>query len=227
LWFPLTLATNNQPTTFSNLKTMKFIKSILAMVLMLIVSLSANAQRGLDTFAAPRTVSFGIQTFTPNSNSVTNGPVDIRMFDGVAKINFFNATNSNTTGGTLTATVYGSSDATNMTAITYALGVNRTVNYTNNFWGTSTPIGTNNWILPGTMTTPTASTSGFASQYLSPAPFTNTAAINVASRGCYEIGFNAGDAPRYIFIVWTTGGSVTNFTGGAIMTGFTHDTLTQ
>ena len=186
------------------------------------------AQRSFDTFFAARTLNLGVNTLNGASNSLTNGPIDIRMFDGISKIDIISDTNTPTTGGTLTVQFFTSTDTTNLVALSsYALGSALAINYTNRSYATSTQVGTNNWILPGTLITPSLPLAGFASQYLYPAQMTNSGSISIATPGVKSIGFNAGDALRYLYVVYSTGGSVTNFTAGAVMTGFVHDTLTH
>ena len=204
---------------------MKFISKLILAATLIACTLTASAQRSLDTFGAPRTLNLGVNSLGAAQTVVTNGPYDIRMYDGITKITIFNGTNSNNAGGTLTCQIYTSADQTNLTALTYALAVNKQIKYTNGYYA-ALLYGTNNWVLPGTITTPSSAQS-WVSPYLSVAPFTNTAAVTITTTGVYEVGFNAGDVGRYLYLVYTPGGTTTNFTCGATMTGFTHDTLTQ
>jgi hypothetical protein len=204
---------------------MKFIKIVTVALAVASFAFTAPAQggRSLDLYGASRTVILAApQNIGPSASFVTNGPIDIRMFDGVSTITFFCETNTGTAAGTLTASVYTTSNvyATNLTALTYALSANSTFVYTN--------IANTNWtasstyILPGSVTTPTAATAGWQTPYFTPAQFTNTAAVTVSGANFYQIGTSVGDAGRYLYIIWTPGGSATNFTAGAILTGATH-----
>ena len=188
------------------------------------LSLTAFAQRGLDTFSIPRTLSLGVANIGPLSGLTTNGPYDIKSFDGVAKVDIFCYTNSGTTGGTITAQLWGSTDQTNFVALAnYALVTGTTtITYTNYFYGGTNLIASNKYLLPGTVITPNAAVSGWATVYLNPLSFTNSGAITPTAGGLTEVGFNAGDALRYLYLVWTPGGTVTNFTTGAILTGNVH-----
>lgn len=184
-------------------------------------AITCQAQRSFDSFAVPRTaILAGPENiiFT-TAGVVTNGPVSTPIFDGVASIDLFSITNTGATGGTLTAQLYGSNDKTNFTAISnYALISTPTgIIYTNYQYG-SAQLSTNNYLLPGTIVTPTPATAGFATPYVNPLPFTNTGAITMTTSGYYKVGLSINDYPRYLYVVWTPGGTVTNFTAGATVT---------
>lgn len=179
------------------------------------------AQRTIDTFGAVRTVVLSpAQNLVVGVAAVTNGPIDMKLFEGVAKVDIFSMTNTGNTGGTLTCTLYTSPDQTNLTALSnFALISGTTaVNYTNLYYGGTSLWTTNNYLLPGTITTPTASSAGFATKYLASLPYTNSGAITVTSKGYVEVGYNVADANRYLYAVWTPGGTFTNFTTGAVLT---------
>lgn len=185
-----------------------------------LVTFTASAQRGFDTFAAPRTVVLATpQKITETAPVVTNGPVDIRVFDGTAMVLIQSLTN---TVGTVTAQLYTSPDQTNLTALAnYALATSTSITYTNYRYGTNGVLtAANTYLLPGVWTTPTLP-AGFVSGYLSPAQFTNSGAVTITQKGAYMVGFNANDAPdRYLYIVWSgLTGTTTNFTVGATLTG--------
>ncbi len=202
--------------------------SLVAAVAALFVAGAYNARAvfGFDYFATPRTLVFGgPQNFGPiTAAATTNGPIDARFFDGIAKVDIVCSTNTGNTGGTMTAQIYGSNDQTNFTALSgYAVITSPTsVAYTNLFYGSPGLQATNKYLLPGTITTPVAATAGFAAPYLAPLAYTNAGPITVTTSGIYELGFNIDDAPRYLYVVWTPGGTVTNFTGSAILTGGIH-----
>jgi len=214
--------------------TMKNLKKIALALALAGISLSASAQRSWDLFYVPRTIQL-TAPFNYNANTgvqyVTNGPIDVKLFDGLARIDFTAITNTGTSGGTLTATLYGSSTAPSLTSVgslssigSYGL-INSTtsINYTNSSLGSATNIyATNPYFLPGTITTPTAATAGFATRYLDPTLLTTTGAITLTGKSQSVVGFNVGDAPRYLYVVYTVGGSVTNWVIGATLTGMTH-----
>ena len=198
---------------------MKFTQKILAAIAGLALATSAYAQ--LDTFGPTRSIIVLSPTTLSGSaatGSVTNGVIDTHGFDGIATIDLLMVTN---VYGTLTAQLEGATDATNWTAFTsYALATSTTIIVTNGYYGSTNLTATNVYLLPGVVTTPTASTAGFATLFLNPALFTNTAAIAVGSGGYFKIGYNVADAPRYLHIVWTAKGTVTtNVTIGALFTG--------
>ena len=202
------------------MKTNKIIMLILAVASL---SLPAFAQRSTDLYGAPRSIVLSsAQNFVNGSAVVTNGPIDVRLLDGTALVTIFSATNTGTTGGTMTAQLYGSQDQTNLTALTYSLATATSVSYTNYWYDTNGLKATDVYLLPGTITTATASTAGFAGSYLVPAPFTNTGAITCSAKYPTQVGVIIGDAPRYLYIVWTPGGTATNFTCSAVITAATH-----
>lgn len=184
--------------------------AVLTAGLLLAASLPARAQ--FDLFGGPRT--FVIMSPQAITTTASNAPVDIHALDGIAKVDIFCV--SNTGGGTLTITAYTSPDTTNWTALAnYASATSTTVIGTNFYYGGQLK-STNTVLLPGTITTPTATTAGFATKYLLSAPFTNSAAISQAGSGVVQIGFNVSDKDRYFSIQFT--GS-TNYTVGALLTG--------
>ena len=185
-----------------------------------IILAASTASAQFDMFGTPRTivVSPGHNFDGTTGLLYTNGPVDIRLMTGVAALNIFSPTNTGATGGTLTATLYGSQDQTNMSAVTYALATYTSVSYTNYWYNTNGLIATDYYQLAGSITTPTASSAGWATPYLVPAPFTNTGAITLSAANPTMVGFVADDAPRYLYIVYTAAGSKTNFTVGATLT---------
>lgn len=198
-------------------------QSFLGILLILALAVPAFAQRSQDLYGAPRSVVIGQpQNFVIGTAFVTNGPIDVRMFDGNGVLTLFCATNTGTTGGTMTANIYGSDDQTNFTALTYALSTATTVSYTNNRYGGTNLTSSSTYLLPGTWTTPTAATAGWATPYFAQAQFTNTAGVTVTGRSFYNVGLSIGDCPRYLYVVWQPGGTATNFTAGALLTGTTH-----
>lgn len=214
---------------------MKLFKN-LSLVILAVASLTlpASAQKGFDLFSVPRalvlTAPTNIACIAGAGGSVTNGPVDLLEFDGTAVIDIVTATNTVTTGGTLTATLYSSTDRTNTALLGSLAFINSMTSIirSNSYYTTQIKV-TNNYLLPGTVTTPTAGTAGFATRYLNYAsvPFTNSGALTVTPPGIFKVGFNADDSPRYLYIVWTPAGSVTNFAVAATVIGHSHDSNTQ
>ena len=150
------------------------------------------------------------------SSLVSNAPVDLRGYEGIATVTIFSGTNA--AGGTCTLTLQTSTDKTNWTSLSnYALYSAANVIYTNTYYGTNDLTATNTFFLPGTITKPPAATAGWATPYLSPALFTNSGTINVATNGIQVIAYNVQDAPRYLQALWTTGGTTTNIFVGAVV----------
>lgn len=209
---------------------MKFSK-LLAAVVTTCTATTVFAQRGFDTFGVPRAIVLTAPAVQSGgtAGTVSNNPVDIRSFDGIVKIDVYVGTNTGTTGGTVTITPNVSSDLTNWSALSSFAFINKTnqIISTNGYYGSGVLYATNNYLIPGTITTPTAASAGFATKYITTPLFTNTAGVSVGASGWYEIGFNAGDAPRYISVQYVPGGSATNFNVGAVLTGYTHDTTFQ
>lgn len=182
---------------------------------------AAHAQ--FDFWGQPRTVVAVAPTtlnFNSGASPLTNGYIDLHVFTGIGKLDLIGWTNQ--AGGTLTATLIHSDDTTNWyTVSNYSACVYTTFKYTNNLYGTQTPVGTNNFLLPGTWTTPTVATAGFASPYVAASPFTNSGAITFVASGnlgAMSVGINCEDLRRYLAVVWTTGGTVTNCVIGADLT---------
>ena len=197
----------------------KLIIAVVAAV-SLVATVAVNAQT-YDLFNATRTlVLVAPQNIGAASGAVTNTPVDHVRLTGRVLVNFQSITNTGTTGGTLTATLYSSPDQTNLTAIAnYALATSTALSYTNYLYGSTNLIGSNTELAPGVVTTPTVWSGGFATSYLAPAPFTNTGAITLNGKPNVQASFNIDDQFRYIYVVYTPGGTVTNFTVAAQIIG--------
>ena len=200
---------------------MKFTKNILAVAGLLIATMTCQAQRSFDMFNVPKTIVLAApQNFTVNGGVglITNGPVDIRMFDGLACIDIFSTTNTGTTGGTLTATVETSPDNTTWTALTnYALISSTTsILYTNS--ANTNTVATDVFLIPGTYTNYSVTANLSAGTVLQSLPYTNGGAVTITTKGYYKLGWSIGDGGRYAHIVWTAGGTTTNFTAGATIT---------
>ena len=178
------------------MKFNKWIFTILA-----VASLCCTVARAqFDLFGAPRSLVLAAPG-TSVAALATNGPIDIHGYVGIAVVDITSSTNP--PGGSCTAQLFTSNDQTNYTAVTYASAVSSSVIVTNLMYGSTNMLATNTMFAPGTVTTPTAGTAGWATTYLAPAAMTNTAAVTITSKAYYELGFNADDAGRYLYIVWT------------------------
>jgi len=185
------------------------------------LAISANAQLGFDAFAGTRTLVVSAAPNLAAASFVTNTIDKVRL-GGTGALTFLTATNTGATGGTLTATLYGSTDKTNFVAISnYALlTAPSTETITNYFYGGTNLTTANSVFLGGTVVTPTAYTAGWATPYIAPAQFTNSGAItlNGSSASAVQVGLRLVDYPRYLHVVYNGGGTVTNFTVQAILT---------
>jgi hypothetical protein len=204
---------------------MKFNKWILGLTAVAAVALALGVRAGglgFDAFAATRAyVVSAPQNIGPSQSSVTNGPVDIVKSEGTGTLFFINATNTGTSGGTITATLYGSADTTNLVALSnFAVVQTSTDSITNLFYaggGTNGLVANNSVIGYGTSTSPTAYSAGFNTPYIAPAQFTNSGAITLNGKTAVGVGLRITDLPRYLYVVYTTGGTVTNFTESALL----------
>ena len=198
---------------------MKFKNLTLTILAVASLSLTVPAfgqGRGYDAFGALRTIQLGTPvTLTAVANGATNAPIDTHGYDGIALVQILSLTNA-TTPGAVTAQLFTSDDTTNWTALAnYAVGTALSQSYTNNFYSANQPVATQTTIYPGTIVTPTASSAGWSTSYLLPAQFTNTGSVSILAKGAYTIGYNVGDAKRYLEIVY----SGSNVTAGATFTG--------
>ncbi len=199
---------------------MKFNKIKLAVIAAItLATLPAVAQLGFDTYGQTRTIVLAPPSIlNAGATAFTNTPIDTHGFEGIAKVDIFSCTNS---GGACTAQMFTSPDLTNWTALAnYSLAQSANVIYTNTIYGNATNLtATNTYLLPGAITTPTASTAGFASPYLdSSSPFTNSGAITITTKRFYSIGYNIQDNARYAMMVFTPTGSGSNDIVGAVLT---------
>ncbi|HEV2350808.1 MAG TPA: hypothetical protein VG028_13285 [Terriglobia bacterium] len=178
-----------------------------------------------DLFGMPRFIVLApsaIITNTPNTSTAvfSNAPVDIHGYDGVADIIFFATNSPYASGKTIYAYLLGSNDDTNWFNLTNcAVTTSYTYNITNLYLGNINNVATNTYLIPGTITTPTAGTAGFASTYLAPATFNSggTLLTNVAG-GIAILGYPVSDGPRYIQVAYTiTGTAPCAFNVGCVM----------
>ncbi len=192
----------------------------LAVVAVLAFATAARASLGFDTYKATRTYILAPAQnigWVSGGAPVTNGPVDLVKSVGVAAIFFDTITNTGATGGTLTATLLGSPDQTNMFPVSNFYLVTNTINdvITNAYWGGTNLLCTNIVMATSTPTTPNAAMAGYATPYPYYTPATNSGAITLNGNKTVEVGLNTDDQYRYLYVVYTTGGTVTNFTAGA------------
>lgn len=218
------MKTNRKFTAGFALADLLLLIAIVGLVAACALPPAAHAQGGFNSYAEFRTIVLAAPTKTLGSEGATiksNAVVDTHGFVGIAKIDFIACTNAG--GGTVTATLLQSDDQTTWsTGPSYSLATQATAIYTNLYYGTNGLTATNTYNLPGAVTTATAATAGFAGQYLdaNANPFTNTGAINVVGTATpvTTIGYNIGDAKRYVRVQWTYGGTTTNVMHAAVLT---------
>jgi hypothetical protein len=200
----------------------RFTRLALCAVAALLSATSAFSQ--FDLFAGPKTLLLAKPTLVTTAG-FTN-VADTHGFDGVAAI--IVTTRTNTSGSSGTFTITGSSNPTNgFSAITtLAQATSTAVKMTNSFVfqaGSTTNAYylTNTFLLPGVLTWPTVATDGFAlpSGYIAPAPFTNGGTFTFNSDSIVELGYNIGDAPRYLAFGVVDGGAGSNVTVSAVLIG--------
>jgi hypothetical protein len=186
------------------------------------LTLSASAQVN-DWYST----TIPLQLAAPNiiagsATPLTNNTVDIAGYQGRGFIFVSVSTNQIAGGGVLSLTVQGSADNTNWSNISnYALTTKATAfTYTNQYWGSTNQIATNNFLLPFTITYPVATSSGFATPYSLPNLFTNTAATNaVNATGNTVIGLNLQDNLRYLHTIWISQAGYTNTVSATLFGG--------
>lgn len=208
---------------------MKISNRILCIAALMAAVASAHAQ-SFDVFNTTRTVQMATPTklVTSGQATVTNSlnAVDVRVFDGIGILNLIVVSNSADVATTpsLIVVIEDSSDTTNYTALSsIAVGTSTSIAYTNANLGVGTNISvTDTFVLPGTFTTPTAATAGFATRYLSPAPFTSLGTqTNGSASAVYQYGINLNDARRYLRVRYSLTGSNANYGVSAVLTGRT------
>lgn len=166
-----------------------------------------------DVFETPRTFTLGVNNIAASTGStgVTNTWVDLSKAVGVAKIDIGVITNSVNTSNVLSVNIQVSPDTTNIYTLTnFALiTTNTLVIRTNSYWGAGAITNTNFVLVPGQSVTPTASSAGFATAYLSypgTLQYTNGCPISVFASGTagantnLEIGFNTASLGTNIYM---------------------------
>ena len=110
--------------------------------------------------------------------------------------------------GTLTATLQESPDTVTWTDLArYAIGTSSSLVVSNLAAG---GVATNVCLLPGVWTTPTASSAGSSTPYMTQAAFTNTGALDLIGSPISEIGFRVQPKKGYLQVVWTATGYLTS-----------------
>ena len=199
--------------------------SKLVLLILAVASLSFSGLAA-DTYAGARTLTLAAPALYSGGgavNSGTNAWIDIRAFEGIAKIDILACTNVGNSAATVT--IQSSDDQTNLTtlsSVSYAVATSAII--TNVLYGGTNLTATDVFNLPGTLTAPTASSAGFATPYINyaTAPFTNSAsAISIpgAANGVVTLGFNIADSRRYMRLIVIPSGAATNLTVGAVITG--------
>jgi len=165
----------------------------------LMPALPARAQ--FNYFAEPRTIIITQPQVISATRS--NDIIDIHGFEGVGTIDFLESTNSQSKPNT--NEVWVSPDLTNWYAMSnFAISVPYNEIVSNFYYAGSTNLATNLILLPGTRTIPNASSAGFVTTWLNPAPFTNSGTFVMTNYE--EIGFVIPDQMRYLQVDWIIGG---------------------
>lgn len=205
---------------------MKFNKWILGLAAAVGLTYTASAQ--VDAFNIVRVENLinPASAIFSGANSVTNYVSDNTGFYGKGIILVNVNTNIAGGGGATTIAVQVSNDQTNWSNLSnYALITAPTaIIYTNTYFGSTNLTATDNFLLPFTITTPTAYTFGSQNPWPSPNMFTNTAstiALNIS--GNYVIGINLTDNPRYLQTIVTTVSAKTNVVTATLL-GFRSST---
>ena len=184
-----------------------------------ITSLAIAQGLGSDEFGAVTTRLLAAWETTTNTLIVTNSSTDLNNMTGIGKITLNFA--SDNSAGVGAFVVQSSADTTNWATLgNVALGVSTAITKTNSLaaGGSITNIYTN--FLSGTgVTTPTASTAGFATPYIPALLFTNTASVSITNAGVATLGFIINDANRYLRLKVTCSGTFTNSGWTADITG--------
>lgn len=178
---------------------MKFIKKIILAVATLATCYTASAQ--YNVFEENRVINIPVLL---TSTSTVSNVFDISGFQGVALVHVAGFTNIG--GATLTCQLVSSPDLTNWTAVPYAIGTANTTIITNSFYAAALT-GTNTYILPGAVTTPTASTAGFNTSYIATPVYTNVAATSITGAGKIFAFNTASTSGRYLSVIFNPSGA--------------------
>jgi len=201
---------------------MKFSKLTVGIVATVVMLAGTVSGQIADFYRVPREVILAAPATlsTVGTATVTNGAIDTAMFSGIARIQIFALTNA--AGVAQTALLEQSDDSTNWSTFpNYALATTTSLSFTNSQLGGGTnTIITQSFLFPGSIVTPTANTSGWATPYINYGQFTNTGALTI-SKGYYNIAYNVDSVKRYTHIIWTcaAASTATNITVGAVFIG--------
>jgi hypothetical protein len=181
-----------------------------------------------DLFNGSRTLVLSAPqklAMTGTTAALATNVVDLRGFlgRGFISLNVISNSADVAVDPTLIVTLEAGTDTTNYTTLSSALATatQTSVIITNSSLGTGTNISvTDTFLLPGTLTTPTAATAGFATPYVSPAAFTGSGLFtnNSASKS-YLYGINLQDTARYLRVRYSLNGSNANYGVSATLTG--------
>ena len=204
---------------------MKFNKWILGLAA---VGLAYTASAQVDAFNIVRVENLinPASAIFGGANSVTNYSSDQTGYYGRGIILVNVNTNISGGGGASTIAVQVSNDQTNWVNLNnYALITAPTaITCTNTYFGGTNLIATNNFLLPFTITTPTAYSFGSQTPWPAPNTFTNTAStVAIPVSGNYVIGINLTDNPRYLQTIVTTASTKTNVVTATLL-GFRNTT---
>lgn len=188
---------------------------------LLCLSLSASAQIGSWGTMRFTVLDPGTTTITTTAGvTVTNNPVDIHGYEGPVTIYMACTTNSSTSTGTSNLISYWVEQSSDLVSWSQLSSCAVSVS-TSSIIPNGSLSATNVYLLPGTLTVPTAASAGFASTYLVPSAFTSTSSVftNSTSGGAALIGFVAGDAKRYIRTASRVPSGTNNASFAAILIG--------
>lgn len=215
---------------------MKFNNKILSAVAVgaMLIACSARAQLGWDAYKAIIPLEIApVQAFAVNGGVglITNAPVDTFLLasagaNGWGAIHFTVLTNSSAT--TISAQILTSQDQTNWFPLLVSIATPTSFVYSNYTFGAlGTNIGngtvyygltsTNVYDIPYSTFTPSAWSAGYAT----PTPIWNPATNSTVSllQKYGNIGFPWGNVNRYMEVVWTLGGTLTNASASATLYG--------
>ena len=178
---------------------MKLIKRILLAVAIAATCFNAKAQ--FNAFEENRIINIPCVL----KSAATSNVFDMAGFQGVVLVHLAGFTNSG--AGTITGQLYSSPDWTNWTAVPYATPTASTVITTNSYYAASLT-GTNTYLLPGALTTPTAFTAGFETSYIAAPVYTNVGAVSIIGGTVFAYNVNSTSG-RYLSVVATPSASST------------------
>jgi hypothetical protein len=205
---------------------MKNLKNILvgaAVLLCGAVAAFGQGGRGYDEFNVPRTLliygatnSFGTGAGVGNTNGSL--PLDLHRFIGMAKVDISVPGTNGVASGTLTVTPQSSPDTTNWYSLpNYAVISNTySVNVTN--MANTNEVGTNQYMLPGTIVTNTASVNLEAGYSLTSLAYTNVGGFTIPVNTPIELGFQVQAVTNRYFRLNIALSGTNWFFGGAYFT---------